>query len=88
MGKIRRLTYAVITRNSPPELAYVILLIVGIAVLGYQYIDPRFTGIPVGIDIGNDLSYLGVFRNELIFSGRLNTWWFTAFYGLPLLVIH
>ncbi len=56
----------------------------GILWFGHEYIDPSRAGIPAGIDLGNDLSYLGTMRSELVEEGRLLTWWSVAYDGVPL----
>lgn len=51
----------------------------------YPYLNPAVRGIPVGLDLGDDLSYLGTLRSELLEEGRLLTWWSVAYDGIPLL---
>jgi|GEM_PF-2233750 hypothetical protein len=61
------------------------LLAAGILVFARQYLNPSISGPPHGADLGNDLAYLGIFRTELLDSGRLLTWWSVSKDGLPLL---
>ena len=61
------------------------LLAAGILIFARQYLNPSISGPPHGADLGNDLAYLGIFRTELLDSGRLLTWWSVSKDGLPLL---
>jgi hypothetical protein len=63
------------------------LLVMAAVIISFahEYVDPRRAGIPVGIDLGNDLAYLGTLRSELRDSGRLLTWWSVAYDGIPLI---
>ena len=66
---------------------WIALLVMALAVLafGRHYWSPFASGIPLGIDLGDDLSFLGTLRSELLGSGRLLTWWSVAHDGIPLL---
>ena len=76
------------TRRFPvgrADLLAMAFMLAGILVFARHYLDPTARGIPVGLDIGDDLAYLGTLRSELLDSGRLLTWWSVAWDGIPLL---
>lgn len=79
-----RLTAGIEKLSQSAPLA-LLLLAAGILVFARQYLNPSISGPPHGADLGNDLAYLGIFRTELLDSGRLVTWWSVSKDGLPLL---
>ena len=62
-----------------------LIMSVGILFFARPFIDPTAPGIPWGIDLGDDLAYVGTLRSELLGSGRLLTWWSVAHDGIPLI---
>jgi len=87
---MRRFASAAPTSTTDGTLGFkdvlaLIALAAGILWFARELIDPQRSGIPIGIDIGNDLAYLGTLRSELLDSGRLLTWWNVAHNGIPLI---
>lgn len=71
-------------RGAKDVLAFVVMT-AGILWFVRDLIDPQQSGIPIGIDLGNDLSYLGTLRTELLDANRILTWWNVAHNGIPLI---
>ena len=60
-------------------------MLVGVLAYAHAYLDPRSHGIPGGLDAGIELSYEASIRSAVGTSGRIPTWFYVAYDGMPLL---